>query len=332
MINKRCVLNRPLAAGVPVADDFRVEPEEVAQPQPGEVLVRHRYLSLDPYQRAAIGGRHGGPGGPLGEGDMPGGETVGQVIESNQTSIPSGAWVRHAGGWQEFSVAAVDDVECLPESTLPPSVWLGALGMPGLTAWASVARLAEVQPGQTVLVSAAAGPVGATAGQLAREMGGRAVGIAGSDEKCAYLTGELGFEAAVNYKAPEFLSALAAVLPDGADVYHDNVGGQMLMDALGVLRPYGTVILCGLMSSYNDPAQRKDLYIGLPILKRAVLKGLVVYDFEAQRSEFVAQLQPLVERGAIKILEDCASGIESAGQQFCRLMRGENFGKALVEL
>jgi NADPH-dependent curcumin reductase CurA len=158
------------------------------------------------------------------------------------------------------------------------------------------------------------------------------VGVAGSEQKCCWVCDEAGFDACVNYKLPDYPDSLAAALPDGADIYHDNVGGQMLVDAFGVLKNYGTVILCGLMSAYNDPDSDRGLYIGLPILKRAVVKGLVVYDFEPQRDEFVDEVAPLVASGSLRYLEDCADGLEQAGAQFARLMRGENFGKALVKI
>lgn len=327
----RVVLRAPLQ-GEPRPDDFELRHESMPAPAAGEVLVRHIYLSLDPYQRPAMDGRHAGSRSPLGAGDMPQGETVGQIVASRAAGWSEGEYVRHFGGWQEYSIAAAGELHRVDRDAAPLSAWLGVLGMPGLTAWASIVKLADVQPGQTVLVSAAAGPVGATLGQIAISLGAQAVGIAGSARKCDYVTSELGFSECINYKQAGYPDSLQQALPDGADIYHDNVGGQMLADALGVLKPYGTVILCGLMSSYNDPGTRKDLYIGLPILKRAVMKGLVVYDFEDRRDEFVAMLAPLVASGQVKFREDRADGIGATGAQFCRLMRGENFGKTLVVL
>ncbi len=329
--NLRVVLRHPLA-GAPSPDDFALEQLPLPQPGADEVLVRHAFLSLDPYQRSAMAGRHVSAGGPMGEGDMPPGETVGEVIESRSERFAAGDFVRHFGGWQSHSLAPASELHRVDQARAPLSAWLGVLGMPGLTAWASIVQLAQVQPGQVVLVSAAAGPVGATLGQIAIQRGAIAVGVAGSDEKCRYVTEELGFAACVNYKSAEYPESLAAALPGGADIYHDNVGGQMLVDAMGVLKNYGTVILCGLMSAYNDPASVKGLYLGLPILRRAVIKGLVVYDFEPQRAEFVDELAPLVAAGQVRYLEDRASGLGQAGAHFSRLMRGENFGKALVEI
>lgn len=329
--NHRVVLRAPLD-GVPSADDFELREFLLPEPGPGEVLVRHEYLSLDPYQRPAMAGRHVSASGPMGAGDMPPGETVGVVLESRDPAFAAGDSVRHFGGWQSHSVAAADELHRVDTGRAPMSAWLGVLGMPGLTAWASIVRLAEVRAGQVVLVSAAAGPVGATLGQIARIRGARAVGVAGSEQKCRWVREQAGFDACVNYKLADYPDSLSKALPDGADIYHDNVGGQMLVDAFGVLNNYGTVILCGLMSSYNDPESAKGLYIGLPILKRAVVKGLVVYDFEPQRDEFVDEVAPLIADGSLQYLEDCADGLDQAGAQFARLMRGENFGKALVKI
>jgi NADPH-dependent curcumin reductase CurA len=327
------VLRHPIE-GVPRAEDFRVVAEPAPEPGPGQLLIRHVYLSLDPYQRPAIAGRHGGSGQAMRAGDMPPGETVGQVVQSNHSGFAVGDYVRSFGGWQAYSLSDGSRTSGVDPQRAPLSAYLGVLGMPGLTAWASIVKLANVQPGQCVLVSAAAGPVGATLGQIAIRLGARAIGIAGSDEKCAFVTTELGFAACVNYKRTDFLDGLRAAVGEGADIYHDNVGGQMLNDAMSVLKPYGTVILCGLMSQYNVPERerRHDFNLALPVIKRAVMKGLVVYDFEDRRQEFFDQVAPWVAQGLVKFREDRAIGIEKTGAHFARLMRGENFGKALVVL
>jgi NADPH-dependent curcumin reductase CurA len=298
------------------------------------LLVRHIYLSLDPYQRPAIAGRHGGSGQPLVAGDMPPAETIGQVIRSRHEAFREGDYVRHRGGWQTHSLADGSQAARVDPGRAPLSSYLGVLGMPGLTAWASAVKLAEVRTGQTALVSAAAGPVGATFGQIARQRGARAVGIAGSDEKCRLVTGQLGFSACVNHRSPAFREELRAAVGEGAHCYHDNVGGPLLSEAMEALRSYGTVVLCGLMAEYNlPPAERTFRFnLGLVILKRAVMKGLVVSDFESQRSEFFDEVAPWIAAGKFRFLEDRVTGIENAGMQFTRLMRGENVGKALVIL
>jgi NADPH-dependent curcumin reductase CurA len=329
--NHQVVLTRPLS-GVPVAEDFRVQETPVPEPGPGEVLIRHVYLSLDPYQRSAIAGRHMASRQPLGAGAMPMAETVGQVLRSRHPAYREGDYVRHFGGWQEYALSSGEQTEVLERSRAPLSTWLGVLGMPGLTAWASMVELADVQPGQVVLVSAALGPVGSMVGQIAMQRGATAVGIAGTEEKCSFVTRELGFSACVNYRCADFPAALAAALPGGADIYHDNVGGQMLADAFTVLKKYGTVILCGLMERYNDPARSQPLDLALPIIKRAVMKGLVVTDFEDRRAQFVDFVAPLIAAGRIHYREDRATGIAATGAHFARLMRGENIGKSIVVL
>lgn len=331
--NRKVVLRHPVE-GVPQAMDFKVIEAPVPEPGEGQLLIRHIYLSLDPYQRPAIAGRHGGGHGPLGAGDMPPGETVGRVVRSNHRGFAVGEYVRSFGGWQEYSLSDGSQVFRVDPTRAPLSAYLGVLGMPGLTAWASIVKLAGVQPGQRVLVSAAAGPVGSTVGQIAIRLGAEAVGIAGSDEKCTFVTRELGFTACVNYKRPDFAQRLRAAVGEGADIYHDNVGGQILNDAMTVLKPYGTVILCGLMSQYNVPEheRRYDFNLALPVIKRAVLKGLVVYDFENRRQEFFDMVAPWVVQGLVKYREDRVEGIDKTGEHFARLMRGENFGKALVVL
>jgi len=331
MRNHRVVLTRSLA-GVPDAGDFRVVDEPLPEPGEGEFLVRHIYLSLDPYQRSAMAGRHMLGRQPLVAGDMPAAETAGQVVRSRHPAYGEGDYVRHFGGWQEYGLSTGERTERVDTSLAPLSAWLGVLGMPGLTAWASAIELAGVHAGQTVLVSAALGPVGSLVGQLAIQRGAEAVGIAGSDEKCAIVTREFGFCACVNHHRDGFLEALRAALPDGADIYHDNVGGQMLADAFSVLKVNGTVILCGLMERYNDPARSKPLDLALPIMKRAVMKGLVVSDFEHRRPVFEATVAAGIRAGQIRYREDRAAGIGQAGAHFSRLMRGENLGKALVVL
>lgn len=331
MRNEKVVLARPLV-GVPEPADFRVVEEPAPEPREGELLVRHIYLSLDPYQRSAIAGRHALGGKALGEGDMPIAETVGQVLKSRHPDYAEGDYVRHPGGWQTCSLSTGERMVRLDPQAAPLSTWLGVLGMPGLTAWASACELADVGEGQVVLVSAALGPVGSMVGQLSLLRGARVVGIAGSDRKCDLLTSEFGFHAAVDYRRGDFREKLAAALPEGADVYHDNVGGQMLADAFQVLKINGTVILCGLMERYNDPAASKPLDLALPIIKRAVMKGLVVSDFEYRRPLFEATVAAGLRDGRLRYREDRATGIAATGAHFSRLMHGGNVGKALVVL
>ena len=328
---RKVVLARPLE-GTPQADHFKVVDAEMPQPTDGTFLVEHQCISLDPYQRIAIAGRHQSADGPLADDEAPASATVGRVVLSRHSGFAEGDLVLHQGGWQSHSVSDGTDAHKLDDDDIQPSSYLGVLGMPGLTAYGSIVGLADVQPGQTVLVSAASGPVGATLGQIAIQKGAKAVGIAGSDDKCAYVQDELGFEACINYKHENYLDDLRQALPEGADIYHDNVGGQMLINAFSVLKDFGTVVLCGLISQYNDPAQAINLPPGLIIGKRATVKGLVVYDFDDRYDEFLSLVKPWVAAGDVKFKEDVAEGLDALPAHFAKLMSGQNFGKTIVTL
>ena len=327
--NRRIVL-ASVISGIPRAESFRVVEADIPEPGDNEILVRHIYLSLDPYQRSAIAGIHLSADRALAEEEVPSAETVGQVIASRHPDFAAGDYIRHFGGWQEYSLSDGTQAFKIDPEQAPLSTFLGILGMPGLTAYASMVKLADVQSGQAVLVSAASGPVGSMIGQIAIQLGANAYGIAGSEEKCRFVIDELGFTDCINYKTDDYPDSLGRRIPDGVDIYHDNVGGQMLIDALGVLKSYGTVILCGLISQYNDSEKGKNFNLAAAIIKRAVMKGLVVYDYEDRRQEFFNLVAPWVRDGKIKYKEDRVEGLENTGAHFERLMSGQNFGKALV--
>lgn len=335
-INNKVVLKHALQ-GLPEAHDFEVKAELLPEPADGMFLMRHLYIALDPWQRSAMAGRHVSNGNVYETGDTPPAEVIGVVEDSRHDGFNKGDFVRAMGGWQEYSIsngdgARIINSELVKSGAVAISTHLGVLGVPGLTAWASMNRLAKVQPGQTVLVSAAHGPVGSMVGQIAIKKGATAVGIAGSDEKCRIVVEQLGFNACVNYKSPDYPESLRDALPNGADIYHDNVGGQMLIDAINVMNEYGTVVLCGLISQYNDPALAVNLPIALPIIKRLTLKGLVVYDHSDAEADFAATVSHWIADGSLHYLEDVAVGLESAGALFAKLMRGDNVGKTLIKL
>ncbi|HJP05346.1 MAG: NADP-dependent oxidoreductase [Chromatiales bacterium] len=329
--NRKIVLASPIS-GIPRADNFRTVETDIPVPGEGQILVRHVYLSLDPYQRPAIAGAHVTSNKALEEEEVPSAETIGQVVSSNNPDFVVGDYVRHMGGWQEYSVADSNQVFRVDPDQAPLSTYLGILGMPGLTAYASMIKLADVQAGQSVLVSSASGPVGSMVGQIAVRKGATAYGVAGSDEKCSFVVDDLGFADCINYKAADYPGSLAERIPNGVDIYHDAVGGQMLIDALGVLKNYGTVVMCGLISQYNESEKGRGFNLAPAIIKRAVMKGLIVFDFEDKRQEFFDLAAPWVREGKIKYREDRAIGIENTGAHFERLMSGQNFGKALVVL
>lgn len=216
------------------------------------------------------------------------------------------------------------------EGPWPLSAHLGVLGMPGLTAWAAMTQLARVREGDVVLVDAAAGAVGGTAGRLAKVLGARVIGVAGGPAKCAHVRSAYGFDACVDYKADGWRDALAAACAPGPTVHMENVGATLLTAALGLLQPYGRVVLCGLAEHYHgDPAL---ISIGPMVARRAAVYGLVVYDFYARWGEWIAMAEPLMAQGRLQTAEDVSDGVASAPAQFERLMRGENLGKTLVRM
>ncbi len=322
--------------GEPKESDFQVAETDVPTAGPGEFLARNIYLSLDPYMRGAIAGRHMGHS-RLNQGDLIKGRCLAQVMDSKHKDYAEGDYIVIESGWQKYCVSdggAKDEVRKIDPSIGPLSTALGALGMPGLTAWAGVERLASPGLGDTFVVSAAAGPVGGTAGQLAKAKGCRAVGIAGSDEKCRIVVEEYGFDACVNYKNDDWEDALKAACPNGIDAYFDNVGGSMLDAITKQLNLYGKIVLCGLVSQYNRSGENEvhGHNMGPFVGKRAHLLGLVVYDYYDQFDEFLKAAEVLVKAGRLNFHEDRADGIENAPAHFAKLMNGQNVGKAMVAI
>ena len=317
----------------PTAEDFAIiEADRPTCPDDG-LVVRVVHLSLDPYVGSRLRGRHMGeaPPEPM-TGAIPG-AIVGQVVESRAAAVREGDWV-HAmeGGWQEFVALPAEEVRKIDPTTAPLAAHAGVLGMPGLTAWAGITQLAKVGAGDTVLVDAAAGPVGGTVGQIARIKGAtRVVGIAGGPEKCALVTDTYGFDACIDYKADGWRDRLAEALPDGLSVFFENVSADMAMLALTHAQTYARGVLCGLVDAYHTETQSQHpLNAGLIIGKRAQLHGLVVYDFYPRWDEYVAEAAPWITSGKLKFAEDRVEGLDNAPALFARLMAGQNRGKAVV--
>ncbi|MEM6557631.1 MAG: NADP-dependent oxidoreductase [Pseudomonadota bacterium] len=317
----------------PTAEDFAIiEADRPTCPEDG-LVVRVVHLSLDPYVGSRLRGRHMGeaPPEPM-KGAIPG-AIVGQVVESRAAAFREGDWV-HAmeGGWQEFVALPAEEVRKIDPTMAPLAAHAGVLGMPGLTAWAGITQLAKVGAGDTVLVDAAAGPVGGTVGQIARIKGvARVVGIAGGPEKCALVTDTYGFDACIDYKADGWRDRLAEALPDGLSVFFENVSADMAMLALTHAQTYARGVLCGLVDAYHTETQSQHpLNAGLIIGKRAQLHGLVVYDFYPRWDEYVAEAAPWITSGKLKFAEDRVDGLDNAPTLFARLMAGQNKGKAVV--
>jgi hypothetical protein len=319
--------------GEPTPDDFRLVETERPDPQDGQVVVRMLVMSVDPYMRGRMrAGKSYAAAWEVGE-TMQGG-AVGRVVDSRSPDVPAGALVLTNAGWRDVAVLDAAHVQVLPDLPgIPTSYHLGVLGMPGLTAWAGLFRVAAFQPGEDVFVSGAAGAVGSLVGQFARLRGaGRVVGSAGSPEKVAWLR-ELGFDAAFDYHDGPVAELLAAAAPDGIDVFFDNVGGDHLEAAIGALRLHGRAAICGSISTYNavspPPGPRNMSQL---VASRLTLRGFLVGDHTDLRPEFLEALPGWIASGDLVVRETVREGLEDAVPAFLDLLRGGNTGKMVVRL
>jgi NADPH-dependent curcumin reductase CurA len=303
----------------------------IPEAQPGQFLSETLYLSLDPYYRNVMKGSQI-YADRLQPGDVMVGETVARVVQSRHPDFQVGDIVAVRNGWQQYAVSNGQGVRKVDPKIAPVSTALGVLGMPGLTGYAGTVYLAQPLPGQTFVVSAATGPVGSTAGQVARHMGARVVGIAGSDVKCDYARRELGFDDCINYKRQDLAAALKETCPRGIDAYFDNVGGETLEAVIGRLALGARIVLCGMIGAYSMDATPSGPWLGPVVGARATIKGLVVYDHVDRMPEMARVVGEWLQRGSFRYREDISEGLASAPEAFCRLMRGENFGKALVSV
>jgi hypothetical protein len=327
---KQVVLKHALTAQ-PTAADFAVV--DAAEPKcpSGSVLARVVDVSLDPYVGSRIRGRHMGEPAPRPGLDPIPGAAILQILESKTSAFAPGDYAHSMeAGWSERVALDAAHVRKIDAALAPLPAFLSVLGMPGLTAWAGITKLAQVEADDVVLIDAAAGPVGGTAGQLAKARGARVVGIAGGQKKCQLVKDVYGFDACIDYKADRWIEALNAALDRPPTVHFENVSTEMLEIAMGRLALYGRVILCGLAGQYHAGGVPAQIPIGMIIGKRARVMGLVVYDFYPQWEAFIAETAPLVRSGQIKYAEDRVTGLENAPALFERLMRGQNIGKCVV--
>jgi len=334
--NKQILLdNRP--QGEAAAANFKLVVTQTPPLEEGQVLVRHHFLSLDPYMRGRMNDAksYAAPQ-PLGK-VMQGG-TVGEVVESRSPRYRAGDRVVGMGGWQEYSVVAADQPGALRKvdtSHVPLSHYLGAVGMPGVTAWYGLVRIIEPKTGETMVVSAATGAVGSAFGALAKARGCRAVGIAGGAEKCRYAVEELGFDACIDYKehkdAASLAKALKVACPNGVDGYFENVGG-MVMDAVMLrMNAFARIALCGMIAGYDGKPVPMS-YPQLLLTNRVKLQGFIVSEHMEDWPQALAELGELVASGKLRPRESIAQGIESAPEAFLGMLKGKNFGKQLVKL
>ncbi len=322
--------------GAPVAEDFRLDEAPVPPLQPGEVLVRTIWLSLDPYMRGRMNDAPSyAPPAQLGE-PMPG-ECVGQVEASRAEGIAVGDFVRGHGGWQSRFVLPGERLTKLDPAEAPLSTALGVLGMPGRTAYAGVHAVAQAKAGETVVVGAASGAVGAIAGQLAKIAGCRVVGVAGGADKCRYVVDELGFDACLDRREPDLAGRLKAACPDGVDVYIELVGGELLWSLLPLFNLHARIPVIGAVAWYNLPGlpegpDRSPLLWRTILARRLRVEGTLVYDFAHLEPEFRRTCAPLVRDGRLKFKEDVVEGLENAPAAFMGMLEGRNFGKLLIEV
>ncbi len=335
-INRQLVLaQRP--KGEPTKDTLRLITTEIPQIGDNQMLLRTQYLSLDPYMRGRMSDAPSyAP--PVEIGAVMVGGTVAQVVRSNLEGFAPGDYVLSFNGWQDYAVSDGTGVANLGQSPAHPSWALGILGMPGFTAWAGLTHIGAPKAGETIVVAAATGPVGATVGQIGKLLGCRVVGVAGGAEKCAYAVNELGFDACADHKAADFADQLAKAAPEGIDVYFENVGGKVLDAVIPLLNPKARVPVCGLVSQYNatqlpDGPDRMNWLMGQVLRKKIKVQGFIIFDdFGHLYPQFAKEMGAWVEAGKIKYREEIIDGLENAPEAFIGLLKGENFGKRVIRL
>ena len=330
--NKRITLEvRP--AGFPKESDFRLVEAPVPTPGPGQFLVQSLYLSVDPYMRGRMtAAKSYAPPVELG-GVMVGG-VVGQVVESHHPRFAAGEIVEGYFGWQQYALSDGAGVRKVDPSLAPISTALGVLGMPGLTAYFGLLEIGKPQPGETVVVSGAAGAVGSLVGQIAKIQGCHVVGIAGTDEKVRHVVEELGFDSAFNYKsARNYRAKLKTLCPQGIDVYFDNVGGAITDAVIPLLNVRARLVICGQISQYNlERPEMGPRWLWALIVKQARAEGFLVFQFADRFEEGIRQMAQWLKEGKLKYRENIIEGLENAPRAFIGMLKGENIGKQLVKV
>ncbi|HLZ67111.1 MAG TPA: NADP-dependent oxidoreductase [Aliidongia sp.] len=333
--NRRILLtSRP--KGAPTPENFRFDEAPVPTPGPGEILVRTVFLSLDPYMRGRMSdAKSYAASVEIGQ-TMVGG-TVGRVAASNRPDFAVGDWVLSYSGWQDYALSNGQGLTKLGQLA-HPSLALGVLGMPGFTAYIGMTDIGQPKPGETVVVAAATGPVGAVVGQMAKIKGARAVGVAGGADKCRHAVEDLGFDVCIDHRAPDFAQQLAAACPKGIDVYFENVGGAVFDAVLPLLSTGARIPLCGLVAHYNDTAlppgpDRLALLMRTLLTRQIRMEGFIISNYFGRRdAEFAKAMIPWVTEGKVKVREDVVDGLENAPAAFIGLLEGKNFGKLVVRV
>ena len=334
-VNRRVVLNaRPI--GAPKPSDFRLEETAIPETRAGEVLLRNLSLSLDPYMRGRMSeGPSYAP--PVAIGNVMVGATVARVEHAGNSNLKSGDLVLGFGGWQDYFISDSSGLTRLPPQMTQPSLSLGILGMPGLTAYVGLLDIGQPKKGETVVVAAATGAVGSAVGQIAKLQGCRVVAIAGGPDKCRYAVDELKFDACLDHYLPELPERLNVACPAGIDIYFESVGGAVFDAVLPLLNDHARVPVCGLISQYNATKSaagpdKSGVLLRALLTRRIKMHGFIVRDHFDRQSAFFTQMSEWVKQGTIKFREDFVDGIENAPDAFIGLLHGKNFGKLVVRI
>jgi NADPH-dependent curcumin reductase CurA len=332
---RRIVLaSRPV--GEPKPSDFRLEEFPVPQPGPGQVLLRTKWLSLDPYMRGRMSDAPS-YAKPVGIDEVMEAGTVSEVVASNNEKYAKGDTVLSRAGWQSHMVSDGSGLRKLDPKLAPISTALGVLGMPGMTAYAGLLEIGAPKPGETVVVSAASGAVGSVVGQIAKIKGARAIGIAGGPDKCKYVKDELGFDDCIDHRAGDLPEKLKAACPKGIDVYFENVSGPVWDAVFPLLNTFARIPVCGLIAQYSateltEARYRVPQVFRAILTKRLTIRGFIVTDFAARHGDFQRDVSQWIKEGRIKYREDIAEGLENAPAAFMGMLKGKNFGKQLVRI
>jgi len=335
--NRRIVLaERP--QGMPDDKTLRLENVNIPSAGTGQMLVRTQYLSLDPYMRGRMNDAKS-YAEPVQIGEVMTGQVVGEVIESDVDGFTAGDYVLSGSGWQDYALSDGKEVLNLGKSPVNPSWSLGILGMPGYTAYAGLLKIGEPKAGETVVVAAASGPVGATVGQIARIQGCRVVGIAGGPEKCAHVEKTLGFDACIDHRSEDFAAQLKAACPGGIDVYFENVGGKVLYGVLPLLNPFSRVPVCGVVSWYNlrglpEGPDFGPAIMGTILRMKVKVQGFIIFDSFPQSTyhEFHQSMSQWLEQGEVQYKEQVVEGLENAPAALNDVLTGKSFGKVVVKV
>ncbi len=323
--------------GAPTSDNFELAIGDIPTPNNKQMLLRTVYMSLDPYMRGRMSDAKS-YADPLEVGDVMLGGTVAQVVESNIDKFSVGDLVVSNSGWQDYSVSDGKGVLKLDKNMTNPSYGLGVLGMPGFTGYMGLTDIGKPKKGETLVVAAATGPVGATVGQTGNQLGLRTVGIAGGKEKCDFAVNELGFDICIDHKADDFAEQLKAACPDGIDIYYENVGGKVFDAVMPLLNAHARIPVCGLVSQYNatelpEGGDRLGVLMGLILRQRLTVKGFIIFEeYGDHFPEFLKTMGDWIDSGKVKTKEHIVDGLEKAPQAFFDMLDGKNFGKTVVKV